>query len=113
MAEEGSKEKLGDQLVFKDLVIDFKGHNLKVRGEDVPLSAKEFEVLKFFVLNANKVLTREEIYDYVWGYQEYGDINTVAVHIRRLREKMEEDPSRPMYIQTIWGVGYKFVGEKL
>ena len=65
--------KSRDQLVFKDLVIDFKGI-AGFRGEDVPLSAKEFEVLKFFVLNANKVLTREEIYDYVWGYQEYGDI---------------------------------------
>ncbi|NLJ66353.1 MAG: response regulator transcription factor [Clostridiales bacterium] len=112
MTEEGNKQKLGDRLAFRDLLIDFKGHSLKVRGEDIPLSAKEFEVLKFFVLNANEVLTREEIYDYVWGYQEYGDINTVAVHIRRLREKMEEDPSNPRYIQTIWGVGYKFVGEK-
>ena len=112
MTEEGNKQKLGDRLAFRDLLIDFKGHSLKVRGEDIPLSAKEFEVLKFFVLNANEVLTREEIYDYVWGYKEYGDIKTVAVHIRRLREKMEEAPSNPRYIQTIWGVGYKFVGEK-
>ncbi|NLN41427.1 MAG: response regulator transcription factor [Clostridiales bacterium] len=100
-----------DRLDFKDLIIDISSHSVKVRGKEVFLSAKEFEVLKFFAMNPNKVLTRDEIFDHVWGYQGYGDINTVAVHVRKLREKLEEDPSNPVYIQTIWGVGYKFVGE--
>ncbi|HZJ57202.1 MAG TPA: response regulator transcription factor [Clostridia bacterium] len=112
IAKHGNAQKLEDPLIFKDLVIDFKGHGLRVGDKEILLSAKELEVLKFFTLNPNKVLTREEIYDYVWGYQEYGDINTVAVHIRRLREKMEEDPSKPRFIQTVWGVGYKFAGEQ-
>lgn len=100
-----------DRLTFKDLVIDISSHSVNVKGKEVLLSAKEFEVLKFFAMNPNKVLTRDEIFDHVWDYQSYGDINTVAVHVRKLREKLEEDPSNPVYIQTIWGVGYKFVGE--
>ncbi len=102
-----------NRLEFKDLVIDVRSHSVKVRGQEILLSAKEFEVLRFFAMNPNAVLTREEIFDYAWGYQEYGDINTVAVHIRKLREKLEEDPSQPKFIQTIWGVGYKFVGEEV
>ena len=101
-----------DRIVFKDLVIDARSHSVCLKGEEISLSAKEFEVLRFFAMNPNRVLTREEIFDHAWGYQEYGDINTVAVHIRKLREKMEEDPSKPDYIQTIWGVGYKFMGEE-
>jgi two-component system response regulator VicR len=100
------------RFVFKDIIIDTKSHSLKVRGEEISLSAKEFEVLCFFAMNPNRVLTREEIFEHVWGYHEYGDINTVAVHIRKIREKIEADPSKPLYIQTIWGVGYKFVGEE-
>lgn len=101
-----------NRLVFKDLIIDVRGHNVCLKGKGISLSAKEFEVLRFFAMNPNRVLTRDEIFNHVWGYQEYGDINTVAVHIRKLREKMEKDPSNPVYIQTIWGVGYKFMGEE-
>lgn len=96
---------------FVGLGINPKGHSVEVRGDEVSLSAKEFEVLKLFATNPNIVMTREEIFDRVWGYQEFGDINTVAVHIRKLREKIEIDPSNPEYIRTIWGVGYKFVGK--
>lgn len=103
----------GTSLKFEGFIIDVEGHSLKIGEDQISLSAKEFEVLMFFALNINKVLTREEIFDHVWGYLEYGDINTVAVYIRKIREKMEDDPSKPKYIQTIWGVGYKFVGEPL
>ncbi|MFY9177633.1 MAG: response regulator transcription factor [Caldicoprobacterales bacterium] len=108
MTNTGDKK---DRLTFKNLTIDIDSHSVIIRGKEILLSAKEFEVLKFLAMNPNKVLTRDEIFDHVWGYQSYGDINTVAVHIRKLREKLEEDPSNPQYIQTIWGVGYKFVGE--
>lgn len=109
----GQSEDKREKLLFKDFILDTRSHSVKVRGKDISLSAKEFEVLRFFAMNPNKVLTRDQIFGHVWGYHEYGDINTVAVHIRKLREKIEQDPSNPEYIQTLWGVGYKFVGEKL
>ncbi|MFO7294709.1 MAG: response regulator transcription factor [Clostridia bacterium] len=97
-------------LSFHDLLIDLSGHTVYVKGQPVSLSTKEFEILSFLALHPNQVFTREEIFKHVWGYNEYGDINTVTVHISKIREKIEEDPSNPVYIQTVWGVGYKFTG---
>lgn len=76
----------------------------------VSLSAKEFETLHFLARHPGQVLSREQIFERVWGYDRYGDINTVTVHIRKIREKIEPDPSHPSYIKTVWGVGYKFDG---
>jgi len=74
----------------------------------IPLSAKEFELLFYLIQNRNQVFSKNQLLDAVWGYDSYGDENTITVYIRRLREKVEVDPSCPIYIQTVWGVGYKF-----
>lgn len=97
-------------LEFQDLRVDFKGYNVFIKENKIELSAKEFEVLHLLCDHHGQVLTREQIFDKVWGFNEYGDINTVTVHIRKIREKIEQDPSNPRYIKTVWGVGYKFDG---
>lgn len=101
-----------DALVFGDLEIDPKAYIVKVRGSEVPFSVKEFEILHYLALNMNQALSREKIFEAIWGFNEYGDINTVTVHVRKIREKIEEDPSTPKYIETIWGIGYKFKAPK-
>ncbi|GKX29819.1 DNA-binding response regulator [Vallitalea longa] len=97
-------------LKYNNLEIDIKGYNVSVNGNKVDLASKEFEVLSYLALHPNQVFTREQIFNHVWGFDEYGDINTVTVHIRRIREKIEKISSEPMYIKTVWGVGYKFEG---
>lgn len=78
-------------------------------GEQVPtLTAREFDLLWLLASYPQQVFTRDQLLNRVWGYEYYGDDSTVTVHIRRLREKLEQDPSNPLYIQTVWGVGYKF-----
>jgi len=94
-------------LEFGDLKIDGKGYNVYVSDKKVDLSAKEFEILHFLALHPEQVFTREQIFNQIWGFNEYGDINTVTVHMRKIREKIEKDPSHPQYIKTVWGVGYK------
>jgi DNA-binding response OmpR family regulator len=95
-------------LQFGDMKIDSKGYTVAIGARQVQLSSKEFEILYFLALHPQQVFTREQIFDRIWGFNEYGDINTVTVHIRRIREKIEADPSKPGYIKTVWGVGYKF-----
>ncbi|HEX2907724.1 MAG TPA: response regulator transcription factor [Phototrophicaceae bacterium] len=95
-------------LTFADLHIDPLRRVVTLRGETVLLTAKEFDLLWFFVRHPQQVLTRDQLLNQVWGYEFYGDESTVTVHIRRLREKIESDPSEPNYIQTVRGVGYKF-----
>ena len=79
-----------------------------VDGTEVPLKNKEFELLYFLMSNADIVFSREALYERIWGYDALGDNATVAVHINRLREKIERDASKPRYIQTVWGAGYRF-----
>jgi DNA-binding response OmpR family regulator len=97
-------------LKYSGLEINLKAYEVKVNNQEVELSAKEFEMLRYFAVHANQVLTREQIFENVWGFNEYGDINTVTVHIKKVREKIEKDPSHPQLIKTVWGVGYKFDG---
>ncbi len=97
-------------LKFNDLEIDIQSYNVYLRKKEISLSAKEFKILKYLALNPEQVFTREQIFDKVWGFNEFGDINTVTVHIRKIREKIEKDSSKPEYIKTVWGVGYKFAG---
>lgn len=106
-----SDDESCELLKFGDLVIDLKSFTVNISDKTVSFSVKEFEVLKYLALHPSQVFTREQIFDHVWGYQQYGDINTVTVHIRKIREKIEPDPSNPIYIKTVWGVGYKFEGE--
>ena len=79
-------------------------------GKEINLTAKEFDVLELLVFNPNKVYSRENLLNIVWGYEYPGDVRTVDVHIRRLREKIEANPSEPKYVHTKWGVGYYFPG---
>ncbi len=94
-------------LKFGPFTLDLPGHILEKEGERVPLAPMEFELLRLLTTNPGVSMTPEQIYSAVWG-QEYGDITTVAVHIQRLRKHIELDPTRPQYIETIRGAGYRF-----
>ncbi|HCZ05987.1 MAG TPA: DNA-binding response regulator [Thermotogae bacterium] len=96
------------KIVAKDLEIDVERYEVKVRGKPVNLTPLEFDLLRFLAENEGKVFTREVLLDRLWGFDYYGDTRTVDVHIRRLRTKIEEDPSNPKYILTVRGKGYKF-----
>ena len=98
----------GERLEIGDLAIDAGARTVTVNGKNVVLSAKEFDLLYHFARHPRQVFTREQLLEHVWGYEFFGDASTVTVHIRRLREKIETDPSNPSYIVTVWGVGYKF-----
>ena len=95
-------------LDYGELHIDPLRRSVIVRGQSITLTAKEFDLLWLFARHPQQVLTRDQLLDQVWGYDFYGDESTVTVHIRRLREKIEQDPANPVYIQTLRGVGYKF-----
>ena len=91
-----------------DMKLDCEGRRVYVAGREINLTAKEFELLELLVINANKVYSRENLLKLVWGNDYPGDVRTVDVHIRRLREKIEINPSEPKYVHTKWGVGYYF-----
>ena len=95
-------------LEFEQLRIDFRTRLVTVRGTELTLTAKEFDLLWELASHPRQVFNRDQLLDRVWGETEYLDPSTVTVHVRRLREKIEEDPGTPRYIQTVWGVGYKF-----
>lgn len=97
---------------YKGLTIDLKKYSAMIAGEEIALTAKEFELLKFFASHPEQVFTKTQIFRQVWGSAYLEDDNTVMVHIRKLRKKIEADPSDPKWIQTVWGIGYKFAGEK-
>ncbi len=92
-----------------DLKLDCEGRRAYISGREIGLTAKEFEVLELLMLNPNKVYSRESLLKLVWGADYPGDVRTVDVHIRRLREKIEANPSEPQYVHTKWGVGYYFL----
>lgn len=100
-------------LVIKHLDIEMNTNTFEVKtgGRSISLTAKEFEILKLFMLNPRKVFTKTQLFKAVWGENYLNDENTVMVHIRRLREKIEPDPSNPRYILTVWGIGYKLTEE--
>lgn len=91
-----------------DMKLDCDGRRVYVAGKEINLTAKEFEVLELLILNPNKVYSRENLLKLIWGVDYPGDVRTVDVHIRRLREKIEENPSEPRFVHTKWGVGYYF-----
>lgn len=91
--------------------IDLRQHIVKVRGEEVDLTPKEFDFLKLLLLNPGRAFTREFLLEHLWGYEYFGDTRTVDVHVRRLRQKIENDPANPEYLETVRGVGYRFRGE--
>lgn len=99
-------------LTFKGLTIDLKKYTVTADNEEVSLTAKELELLKFFAFHPEQVFTKTQLFRHVWNSDYIEDDNTVMVHIRKLRKKIEKDPSNPAFIQTVWGIGYKFMGEK-
>ncbi|GHO53537.1 response regulator transcription factor [Ktedonobacter robiniae] len=96
------------ELVVGSLRIDLAGRRVNCRGQDIELQPKQFELLAYLVRNRGTVLTRDQLLHNVWGYDYVGDTRTVDVHVRWLREKLEEDPANPKLIQTVRGVGYVF-----
>lgn len=105
---ENSRDK---KVVVKgDLKIDCESRRVTIGEREVNLTAKEFDLLELLAMNPNKVYSRENLLNIVWGYEYPGDARTVDVHIRRLREKVETNPSDPKYVYTKWGVGYYFRG---
>ena len=94
-------------LTVRGLRIDKRSHTVSVYGREVPLTPTEFEILYLLAKNKGTVLSSETIFEHVWRERYYQSNNTVMVHIRKIREKIEEDPSRPEFIKTVWGVGYK------
>ncbi len=106
-AEEEEASKVA---VFEELKVDCDSRRVFINEEEVNLTAKEFDLLELLMFNPNKVYSRENLLNTVWGYDYPGDVRTVDVHIRRLREKIEANPSEPRYIHTKWGVGYFFQG---
>lgn len=106
----GSTEKKvsGNLLSAGTISLDLDARNAYRSGELVDLTAKEFDVIEFLMRNPNRVYSREALLDTIWAYEYRSDIRTVDVHIRRLREKLEENPAEPKYILTKWGVGYYF-----
>jgi DNA-binding response OmpR family regulator len=97
-------------IVKGDMKIDSESHRVFIGEKEVNLTAKEFDLLELLAKNPSKVYSREELLNIVWGYEYPGDARTVDVHIRRLREKIEKNPSDPKYVYTKWGVGYYFRG---
>lgn len=93
-----------------DLKLDLEGRRLFINGAEINLTAKEFDVLELLVMNPNKVYSRDNLLKIVWGADYPGDVRTVDVHIRRLREKIEPNPGEPKYVLTKWGVGYYYKG---
>lgn len=105
----GSTEKAaGNTLTIGSITLDLDARNAYRAGVLADLTAKEFDVIEFLMRNPNRVYSREALLDTIWAYEYRSDIRTVDVHIRRLREKLEEDPAKPKYIMTKWGVGYYF-----
>ena len=101
---------LKSELQHNDIVIDLERREGSRNGKKVGMTYTEFEILQLLAKNPGRVFTKEQIYDVVWKEPYAGDYNIVMSHISHIREKIEDDPAHPVYIQTVWGVGYKFNG---
>ena len=105
--QEGDQSRREGIITFGDFSLDVDGYLLKRAGRRIPIPPREFDLLVFLMNNRGNTMTPEEIYRTVWG-NKYGDVSTVAVHIQRRRKRIEENPSDPLYIQTVHGFGYRF-----
>ncbi len=104
----GSGNKPNDVIEIRGLKIDKTARRVYINGEEKNFTTKEFDLLTFLAENPNHVFTKDELFREIWGMESIGDIATVTVHIKKIREKVEADSSNPQYIETIWGVGYRF-----
>jgi len=108
--EPDKKANLGTQMQFGNIVVDLDNYRVLKGNEECKLTAKEAEILRLFLKNPNRVFTKAQIYSLIWNDDYMGDENVINVQIRRLREKVEEEPSSPKYLKTLWGIGYKWEG---
>ncbi|MEE0186647.1 MAG: response regulator transcription factor [Oscillospiraceae bacterium] len=104
----GGIQEIQPEITVGAIRINPKSHRVFVKEKEISLKNKEYELLLFLVTNADMVFDKETLYERIWGMDSVGDNATVAVHINRLREKIEDDPSDPHYIETVWGAGYRF-----
>ena len=104
----GVIQEIQPEITVGAIRINPKSHRVFVKEREISLKNKEYELLLFLVTNADMVFDKETLYERIWGMDSVGDNATVAVHINRLREKIEDDPSDPHYIETVWGAGYRF-----
>ena len=100
--------ELEDPIAFDDLELDPVGRRVTIRGGEVQLTVREYDLLLHFVRHPGQVFSRDQLMDAVWQYSFYSDTSTVTVHVRRLRAKIERNPSEPRWLETVWGVGYRF-----
>jgi DNA-binding response OmpR family regulator len=98
-----------ERIVFGDVELDAQTRDVRKDGAELRLTAKEFDLLWFLARHPRRVFGRDQLMSRVWGYEAAVDTGTVTVHVRRLREKIEDDPSQPRHLQTVWGVGYRIV----
>ncbi len=111
--KENSSEN-SNKLEFKnDLNIFLEENTVLIKGEEIPLTSKEFALLVLMAQNPNKTFSKKELYEHIWQCLDVDGNNTVTVHVKALREKLKDDVKSPTFIQTVWGTGYKFIGEKI
>ncbi|WP_404450995.1 response regulator transcription factor [Virgibacillus necropolis] len=103
-----NRENTQNDLQIKDIYIERNSRRVLVNEEEKIFTAKEFDLLVFLATNPNRVFSKDHLFERIWGIDSMGDLTTVTVHIRKIREKIEVDPSNPEYLETIWGVGYRF-----
>ncbi|MFE8699700.1 response regulator transcription factor [Cytobacillus sp. FJAT-54145] len=104
----GKQVRSNKKLIVGSIQIDVEDRKVFVNNQEITLTSKEFDLLLFLVNNPNHVFSKEELFERLWGVDAIGDVSTVTVHIRKLREKVEMDSSNPQHIETIWGAGYRF-----
>ena len=107
-ANEPKENQKGDEITLGAISLKLSLYCVYVHDERIDLKNKEYELLKLLMSNPEMVFSKERLYERIWGMDAFGDLKTVAVHINRLREKIEKDPQNPVYIQTVWGAGYRF-----
>lgn len=103
-----NREEKKKEIEIKNLMVDLDSRRVFVDEDEKTFTAKEFDLLVFLATHPNRVFSKEHLFERIWGFDSMGDITTVTVHIRKIREKIENDPSTPEFIETIWGVGYRF-----
>lgn len=108
LVNSGNNNALDEQIQIRGLLIDKASRRVFINNTEITFTTKEFDLLTFLAENPNRVFSKNDIFDRIWGIDSIGDIATVTVHIRKLREKIETDPSNPQYIETVWGTGYRF-----
>ena len=103
-----NRDEPRQEILVRGLLIDQGSHRAFINGAEKVFTAKEFDLLTFLATHPNQVFSKEDLFERIWGMDSAADTSTVTVHIRKIREKIEENPAKPEFIETIWGVGYRF-----